>query len=114
MGGSESSKGVVLGRLVEFIKEISGLPECQNFCKRVYGNLVRRVKLLSPLFEELKDSDESLSDELLESFESLLVALDSAKTLLKSVNQGSKLYQVCLFGFGESFQGLNFVYFLLL
>ncbi|XP_047178612.1 U-box domain-containing protein 14 [Vigna umbellata] len=93
MGGSESSKGVVLGRLVEFIKEISGLPECQNFCKRVYGNLVRRVKLLSPLFEELKDSDESLSDELLESFESLLVALDSAKTLLKSVNQGSKLYQ---------------------
>ena len=63
MGGSESSKGVVMGRLVECIKEISGLPECQNLCKRVYGNLVRRVKLLSPLFEELKDGDESLSDE---------------------------------------------------
>ncbi|XP_020229692.1 U-box domain-containing protein 14 [Cajanus cajan] len=93
MGGSESSKGVVMGRLVECVKEISGLPECQNFCKRVYGNLVRRVKLLSPLFEELKDSDESLSDEQLQSFESLLVALDSAKTLLKAVNQGSKLYQ---------------------
>ncbi|KAK7391390.1 hypothetical protein VNO78_19806 [Psophocarpus tetragonolobus] len=93
MGGSESSKGVVMGRLIECVKEISGFPECQNFCKRVYGNLVRRVKLLSPLFEELKDSDECLSDEQLESFESLLVALDSAKTLLKDVNQGSKLYQ---------------------
>jgi len=104
MGGSESSKGVVLGRLVECIKDISGLPECQNFCKRVYGNLVRRLKLLSPLFEELKDSDESLSDEQLGSFESLLVALDSAKTLLKAVNQGSKLYQVWISGFGESFQ----------
>lgn len=93
MGGSESSKAVVMGRLVACVKEISGLPECQNFCKRVYGDLVRRVKLLSPLFEELKDSDESLSDEQLQSFESLLVALDSAKTLLKDVNQGSKLYQ---------------------
>ncbi|CAJ1976728.1 unnamed protein product [Sphenostylis stenocarpa] len=93
MGGGESSKGVVLGHLVECIKEISGLPECQNFCKRVYGNLVRRVKLLSPLFEELKDTDESLSDEQLESFESLLVALDSAKILLKAVSHGSKLYQ---------------------
>jgi len=109
MGGSESSKGVVMGRLVECIKEISGLPECQNLCKRVYGNLVRRVKLLSPLFEELKDGDESLSDEQLQSFESLFVALDSAKTLLKDVNQGSKLYQVWLFGFCEAPQGLNFV-----
>ncbi|XP_027365449.1 U-box domain-containing protein 14 isoform X2 [Abrus precatorius] len=93
MGGSENSKGVVVGHLIESVKDISGLPECQNFCKTMYGNLVRRVKLLSPLFEELKDSDESLSDEQLQAFESLRVALDSAKTLLKSVNQGSKLYQ---------------------
>lgn len=100
MGGSESSKGVVMGRLVECIKEISGLPESQNLCKKVYGNLVRRVKLLSPLFEELKDnSDESLSDEQLQSFDSLFVALGSAKTLLKDVNQGSKLYQVWPFWF---------------
>ncbi|XP_061347030.1 U-box domain-containing protein 14 [Gastrolobium bilobum] len=93
MGGSENSKAMVMGRLAESIKEISGLPECQNVCKNMYGNLVRRVKLLSPLFEELKDSDESLSDEQLEAFESLSVALDSAKTLLKSVRQGSKIYQ---------------------
>lgn len=90
---------MVVARLAESIKEISGLPECHNVCKRMYGNLVRRVKLLSPLFEELKDSDESLSDEQVAAFESLRVALDSAKTLLKSVNQGSKLYQVCMSGF---------------
>ncbi|KAJ1403119.1 Zinc finger, RING/FYVE/PHD-type [Sesbania bispinosa] len=92
MGGSENPKAEVVGRLVESIKEISGLPECQNVYKRMYGNLVRRVKLLSHLFEELKDSDESLNDEQLGAFESLRVALDSAMTLLKSVNQGSKLY----------------------
>ncbi|KAK7343871.1 hypothetical protein VNO77_12958 [Canavalia gladiata] len=93
MGGSENSKVALMGRLVESIKGISELPECQNVCKRMYGNLVRRVKLLSPLFEELKDSDESLSNEQLEAFENLRNALDSAQTLLKSVNQGSKLYQ---------------------
>lgn len=94
MGGSENRKAVVVGCLAESIREISGLPECQNVYKRMYGNLVRRVKLLSPLFEELKDSDEPFSDEQLGAFESLRVDLDSAMTLLKSVNQGSKLYQV--------------------
>ncbi|KAK7279614.1 hypothetical protein RJT34_24669 [Clitoria ternatea] len=93
MGGGENSKDVVVGGLVESIKEISLLPECNNVCKRMYGNLVRRVKLLSPLFEELKDSDDSLTDQQLQAFQSLSVALDSANTLLKSVNQGSKLYQ---------------------
>ncbi|CAK8573118.1 unnamed protein product [Lathyrus sativus] len=93
MGGSENSKAMVVGRLSDSIREISGLPECQNVCKRMYGNLIRRVKLLSPLFEELKDCDESLCDEQLEAFEALRVALDLAMILLKSVNQGSKLYQ---------------------
>ncbi|CAI8604144.1 unnamed protein product [Vicia faba] len=93
MGGSENSKAMVVGRLSDSIREISGLPECQNVCKRMYGNLIRRVKLLSPLFEELKDCDESLYDQQLEAFEALRVALDLAMILLKSVNQGSKLYQ---------------------
>ncbi|WJX20306.1 U-box domain-containing protein 14 [Trifolium repens] len=93
MGGSENSKAMVVGHLADSIREISGLPECQNVCKKMYGNLIRRVKLLSPLFEELKDCDESLSDEQLQAFESLRVALDLTMILLKSVNHGSKLYQ---------------------
>jgi hypothetical protein len=97
MGGSENSKAMVVGHLADSIREISGLPECQNVCKKMYGNLIRRVKLLSPLFEELKDCDESLSDEQLQAFESLRVALDLTMILLKSVNHGSKLYQVWFF-----------------
>jgi len=97
MGGSENSKVMVVGRLADSIREISGLPECQNVCKKMYGNLIRRVKLLSPLFEDLKDCDESLSDEEIEAFESLRVALDLTMILLKSVNHGSKLYQVWFF-----------------
>lgn len=93
MGGDQNPKAMIVGRLTESIREIFGLPDCQNVCKRMYGNLIRRVKLLSPLFEELKDSDESISDDQIRAFESLGVALDLAMNLLKSVNQGSKLYQ---------------------
>ncbi|XP_028783010.1 U-box domain-containing protein 14 [Neltuma alba] len=109
MSGNEDSRAVVVDRLLVSIKEISGLPECRNVCKRMYANLVRRVKLLSPLFEEIKDSDcELLSDEHIRSFESLGTALDSAKSLLKLMNQGSKLYRALQRNeMAEKFQQIN-------
>lgn len=82
----------VLSQLAESVRAISELPECQNVCKNMYGNLVRRVKLLSPLFEELKDNGGELGEEDVKAFELLRLALDSAKDLLGSVNGGSKLY----------------------
>lgn len=85
----------VLSRLVDSVKEVSGLPECKNFFKKMHGNLVRRIKLLSPLFEELRDGNEGLSQEEIKGFELLRDALDSSVELLKSTNDGSKLYQ-CL------------------
>lgn len=90
----DSNKISVLNQLLAVVKEISGLPECRNTTKKMYYNLVRRVKLLSPLFEELKDSEEELEDSEIRAFELLRVALDSAMDLLKLVNEGSKLYQV--------------------
>lgn len=89
----DSNKIPVLNQLLAVVKEISGLPECRNTTKKMYYNLVRRVKLLSPLFEELKDSEEELEDSEIRAFELLRVALDSAMDLLKLVNEGSKLYQ---------------------
>lgn len=86
----------VLTRLTVSVKAISELPECRNVCKKMYGNLVRRVKLLSPLFEELRDSEEELREDEIKALELLLLALDSAKELLRSVNGGSKLFQVSL------------------
>ncbi|KAA8534430.1 hypothetical protein F0562_031947 [Nyssa sinensis] len=93
MGPTDNPKDALVSQLVEAIREISGLPECRNASKTMCGNLVRRVKLLSPLFEELKDSDEELGDEEVRGLESLRVALASAKVLLLSVNEGSKLFQ---------------------
>lgn len=94
MGPMDDPEDSVLSRLVESVRAISELPECRNVCKKLYGNLVRRVKLLSPLFEELRDSEKELGEEEVKALESLRIALDSAKDLLGSVNGGSKLYQV--------------------
>ena len=95
MGLTEDHPGkMVLSQLVDSVKAISELPECRNVFRKMYGNFVRRVKLLSPLFEELRDSDKQLGEEEVEAFESLGEALHSAMELIKSVNQGSKLYQV--------------------
>ncbi|KAF5195784.1 Ring-type e3 ubiquitin transferase [Thalictrum thalictroides] len=88
----EEAKEIV-NHLFEIVREISVYPECRNMSKRLYSNLVRRVKLLSPLFEELKDSEGVVGEEQLPALVSMVVALDSAKEILQSVNQGSKLYQ---------------------
>lgn len=93
MGPMDDSKDALVSQLSMAIRDISGYPECRNSSKKMYNNLVRRVKLLSPLFEELKDSQEELDDEEIRGFESVKIALDSARELLRSINEGSKLFQ---------------------
>ncbi|KAJ6720236.1 U-BOX DOMAIN-CONTAINING PROTEIN 14 [Salix viminalis] len=90
---TEDPNSELMTRLVDSVKEISTLPECRNVSKKMHDNLVRRIKLLSPLFEELKDNNEELSEEETKGFEVLRTALDSAKELLKLVVEGSKVYQ---------------------
>ncbi|GAB4836416.1 U-box domain-containing protein 14 [Ancistrocladus abbreviatus] len=94
MGPIGDPNNTVLTRLIQTIKEISTLPECKNTSKIMYSNLMRRVKLLSPLFEELTERDDELGVAEIQALESLSVALDSAKELLQWVNETSKLYQV--------------------
>lgn len=86
----------VLSQLSESVKGVCALPECRTVAKRMYGNLVRRVKLLSPLFEELQDGvgGDELRDNVVRGLNSLGDALESALRLLKSVREDSKIFQV--------------------
>ncbi|XAR52338.1 Ubiquitin--protein ligase [Bertholletia excelsa] len=93
MGPSEDPKMALVSQLIAAIRNISGSPEYLSSSEKMCNNLVRRVKLLSPLFEELKDSEVELGDEEVRAFESLKIALDMARELLRSVNEGSKLFQ---------------------
>lgn len=83
----------LVSQLADLVREISGLPECRNALRKMYGNLTRRVKLLSPLFEELKDNEQQLDDGDLNGLQALRIALNLALELLKSVNDGSKIFQ---------------------
>ncbi|CAA0825336.1 U-box domain-containing protein 14 [Striga hermonthica] len=95
MMGESTRDEALLGQLSESVREIYELPECRTVSRKMYCNLVRRVKLLSPLFEELKDvgEDGELGDDVVRGLESLRIALDSALELLKSVHKWSKIFQ---------------------
>ncbi|KAL4576485.1 hypothetical protein LXL04_012580 [Taraxacum kok-saghyz] len=90
---ADQEGGDFVSQLVDLVKDISGLPECRNALRKMYGNLMRRVKLLSPLFEELKDNEQKLDDGDLQGLKTLRIALNLAFQLLKSVNDGSKIFQ---------------------
>ncbi|GMG99424.1 hypothetical protein Nepgr_001264 [Nepenthes gracilis] len=90
----DDSNTTILTQLVQLMKELYSLPECKNTSKNMYSNLVRKMKLLSPLFEELVDrGDDQLAVDEVRALQKLWVALDSAKELLEWVNEASKLYQ---------------------
>ncbi|KAL8159857.1 hypothetical protein V2J09_001394 [Rumex salicifolius] len=94
MSPVDDSDVEIANHLLEIVKEISALPECKNTSRYMWSNLVRRIKLLSPLFEELLDREEpQLVDGEIRALKSLWVALNSAKELLLWVNEASKLYQ---------------------
>ena len=97
----DGSRNSVLSQLVDSVRAISELPESRNAFRKPCANLVRRVKLLSPLFEELRDrhDGEAIGEAELRGFESLRVAMDSLTELLNSVIQGSKIHQAKFFFF---------------
>ncbi|KAK4356539.1 hypothetical protein RND71_025510 [Anisodus tanguticus] len=90
----EEDKGSVAKKLIEIVNEISSISEFRNSVKKQYCNLARRLKLLTPMFEEIRDSKELLPVESMKALISLKIALESAKDLLKFGSEGSKIYLV--------------------
>lgn len=85
----------VIESLSKVIFEISNIQEHRGPFRKLSSDLSRRIKLLSPLFDEIHDRIRGRTSEgfEIEAYFNLLNCLDSAKDLLKLVNDGSKLYQ---------------------
>lgn len=83
-----------MSRLVDSVKEISGFSSSRGFIGKIQGDLVRRITLLSPFFEELIDVNVELKEDQIAGFEVMRIALDSSLELFRSVHGGSKLFQV--------------------
>ncbi|CAN4119895.1 unnamed protein product [Withania somnifera] len=90
----EEDKGVVANKLIEIVNEISSISDFRNSVKKQFCNLARRLKLLTPMFEEIRDSKEPLPVDSMKSLIYFKKALESAKDLLKFGSEGSKIYLV--------------------
>lgn len=91
IGGNGAAGAAVVERMAKAVDDISNLPVFRGPLRLPCGNLVRRLKLLGPLFEELMDGGAACSAGTLEP---LAAALEAARELLRSINKGSKLHQV--------------------
>ncbi|MQL93030.1 hypothetical protein Taro_025658 [Colocasia esculenta] len=85
---------VVVQKMVVAVEEIAASPDYRNAFKKQFCSLARRLKLLAPMFEELRDSAESVAAESAAALVPLREALDSARELLRCGYEGSKIYLV--------------------
>ncbi|CAA0816855.1 U-box domain-containing protein 13 [Striga hermonthica] len=90
----EDSKAALARRLIDAVSEISSISDYRSSVKKQYTNLARRLKLLTPMFEEIRDSKDTLPEDSVRALDSLAGALESAKELLRFGNEGSKIYLV--------------------
>ncbi|KAL8525636.1 hypothetical protein ACS0TY_015032 [Phlomoides rotata] len=91
----EDDDKIALSRkLIDIVGEISAISDYRTTVKKQYTNLARRLKLLTPMFEEIRDSKEPLPKDSAEALASLAKTLESAKELLRFGSEGSKIYLV--------------------
>uniref|UniRef100_A0A0D6QYP5 RING-type E3 ubiquitin transferase n=1 Tax=Araucaria cunninghamii TaxID=56994 RepID=A0A0D6QYP5_ARACU len=94
-GETQDMEVDVVGSIMDTVNEIAGIGgECRSIFKKECANLTRRIKLLTPMFEELKEMKGPLPQETTEALQSLQEALKTARELVKFGHDGSKLYLV--------------------
>lgn len=101
----EEDKAAIVQSSIDSINEIAAISDYRSTVKKQYCNLARRLKLLIPMFEEIRDNKEASPEETLKALISFKVALESAKQLLRFGSDGSKIYMVCEY-YSIRFNGL--------
>ncbi|WOL01976.1 protein spotted leaf 11 [Canna indica] len=84
----------LVDRMAEVSGEIASISDFRNACRKQFCDLSRRMKLLAPMFDELKESKDPVPERAVRSLTMLDRALDSAKELLQLGNEGSKIFLV--------------------
>ncbi|KAM5562750.1 U-box domain-containing protein 15-like [Rosa sericea] len=90
-GGEDESDGSSVEELMGVIETVGSYSGFRRAHRKECLSLVRRLKLLLPLLEEIREL-EYYSNQALSSLSSLKKALASAKKLLKNCSCGSKIY----------------------
>ncbi|MFS7957353.1 hypothetical protein Hanom_Chr07g00665391 [Helianthus anomalus] len=81
----------LIQKLIDIVTEISAISDYRCTMKKLFSNLVQRLKLLTLLFEDVK---KLIPDDSHQAFLSLMEDLESAKELLRVGNEGSEIHLV--------------------
>lgn len=82
--------------VIDLLNEIASISDFRPMVKKQYCNLARRVKLLIPLFEEIRDMKDAIPVDTSKAMLAFKEALEAARELLRFGSEGSKIYMVCL------------------
>nr|POE71561.1 u-box domain-containing protein 13 [Quercus suber] len=97
----ESGAGVVRS-LIEMVNEILSILEYRCMVKKPYNNLARRLKLLIPLFEEIRNTKEvTTSGSVVRKFRQHVAAHE--------VEHGDQIRGFCISEVGYGIYGVGFV-----
>ncbi|KAJ6827287.1 protein spotted leaf 11-like [Iris pallida] len=91
----EEETGRALTReLVDLVEEISSISDYRNAYRKQLCNLSRRIKLLAPMFEELREGGGAIGGRDAAALARLRDALASTRDLLRLGSEGSKIFLV--------------------
>ncbi|CAN1150432.1 U-box domain-containing protein 13 [Linum perenne] len=90
----EAAPRPLIRTLIDTVNDIASISDYRSTVKKQYCNLARRLKLLTPLFEEIRECKDAIPEETVDALVSLKIALDSAKELLRFGCEASQIYLV--------------------
>lgn len=93
--GEEHDVADLVGELLEIIDSVGSFGEYRRTQRKESFNLVRRMKLVAPLLEELQDLEYPIPDAAYARLSGLLKAFSASRKLLRCCHDGSKIYLVC-------------------
>ena len=92
----EENNGGFFRSLIDLVNDVALISDYRYAVRKQYCNLARRLKLLIPMFEEMRDMKQALPDNTVGALVSLKKAMESTKELLRLGTEGSKIYLVRL------------------
>ncbi|KAF7054440.1 hypothetical protein CFC21_062112 [Triticum aestivum] len=92
--GGKEEVGDLVERVAELVDEIAVISDFRNAYRRQFCNLSRRIRLLAPMMEEVKEGPRPLPEASVAALRQLRDALAGARELLRLGSNGSKIFLV--------------------